>query len=235
MKKYQYLFFDLDHTLWDFDSNARQSLKQLFSELSLPDRGINDFEKFYTQYIQHNDKLWERYRKGFIRVDDLRWKRMWHTLLDFRIGDEKLARRMSDIFLELLPTRTLLFPHAVELLDYLKAKGFALHLITNGFEATQHSKLENSGLRQYFGQVITSEGSNSIKPQREIFEYAFRLTGAQPHNSLMIGDNIEVDILGAKNAGMDQVYVNHINNSPCVDSTYTVYSLNELKALFEIE
>ncbi|MFD2527083.1 YjjG family noncanonical pyrimidine nucleotidase [Flavihumibacter stibioxidans] len=232
MKKYQYLFFDLDHTLWDFESNARQTLEQLYDGLSLSSRGINDFERFYSQYIIHNDKLWERYRNGYIKVDELRWKRMWHTLLDFKIADEKLARQMSHDFLELLPTRKALFPYAVELLQYLRGKGYYMHLITNGFEETQLNKIRYSGLDGFFGEVITSEGSNSLKPHREIFEYAFKKTGALPENSIMIGDNIEVDIVGAKNAGMDQVFVNHIDDKRSEESTYTVYSLKEMETLF---
>lgn len=232
MKKYQYLFFDLDHTLWDFESNARQTLEQLYDGLFLSSRGINDFERFYSQYIIHNDKLWERYRNGYIKVDELRWKRMWHTLLDFKIADEKLARQMSHDFLELLPTRKALFPYAVELLQYLRGKGYFMHLITNGFEETQLNKIRYSGLDGFFGEVITSEGSNSLKPHREIFEYAFKKTGALPENSIMIGDNIEVDIVGAKNAGMDQVFVNHIDDKHSEESTYTVYSLKEMETLF---
>jgi putative hydrolase of the HAD superfamily len=232
MKTYKQLFFDLDHTLWDFDTNARLTLEQLYVTLSLETRGIDDFEKFYTQYILHNDKLWERYRNGFIRVDELRWKRMWHTLIDFKIGDDLLARQMSDEFLALLPTRKALFPHTIELLGYLQNKGYQLHLITNGFEETQFNKIKYAGIDRFFGKMITSEGSNSLKPHREIFEYAFYLTGADPATSIMIGDNIEVDIIGARNAGMDQVYVNHIDSKKSMESTFTVHSLKELENLF---
>lgn len=231
-KKYQYLFFDLDHTLWDFEANARKTLVHLYEDLSLSSRGIGEFERFYQQYIIHNDKLWERYRNGFIKVDELRWKRMWHTLLDFKVADEKLARQMSQDFIELLPTRNELFPHTIELLQYLHGKGYQMHLITNGFEETQHNKIKYSGLDGFFGKVITSEGSNSLKPHREIFDYAFKVTGASPEKSIMIGDNIEVDILGARNAGMDQVFVNHLSDEPSAESTYTVYSLKQLEAIF---
>ncbi|ULQ52297.1 YjjG family noncanonical pyrimidine nucleotidase [Flavihumibacter fluvii] len=232
MKKYRHLFFDLDHTLWDFETNARQTLEQLYASLSLADRGITSFEDFYKQYIIHNDKLWDRYRNGFIKVDELRWKRMWHTLIDFKIGDDKLARQMSDEFLSLLPTRKALFPYTLELLRYLTNKGYHLHLITNGFEETQHSKLKYAGIDGFFGKVITSEGSSSLKPHREIFDYALNATGAIAESSIMIGDNIEVDIIGAKNAGLDQVYVNHINEVPNIEPTFTVYSLKELEGIF---
>src|SRR5947199_10000656 len=138
--KYKYLFFDLDHTLWDFDANARATLEQLHLDLRLADKGIHDFDKFYQNYLQHNEKLWARYRNGYIRQEELRVKRMWLTLLDFQIADEELAKQLSELFLQLLPTRTLIFPDTLETLRYLKEKEYRLHLIINGFEKTQHSK-----------------------------------------------------------------------------------------------
>lgn len=232
MGKYKHLFFDLDHTLWDFDANAKLTLQELYHSLQLGPLGILDFDLFYTTYLYHNDKLWEKYRNGTIKVDELRWKRMWYTLVDFKIGDEKLARDMGFHFLQLLPTRKLLFPHTIECLDYLTNKGYSLHLITNGFEETQHSKLKHAGLAAYFIEVITSEGSNSLKPKKEIFEYAFRKTNAQPHQSIMIGDSIEVDIQGAMNAGIDQVFVNHTCINCEIQPTYMIYSLKELEKIF---
>ena len=234
--KYKHLFFDLDHTLWDFEANSRQTLEELYQFMNLEAIGVNDFNLFHKNYLIHNDKLWDRYRKGFVKVDELRWKRMWLTLLDFKIADEPLAREMGNIFLDLLPTRKILFPDAIEILDYLVEKKYNLHLITNGFEKTQHSKLKNSGLDKYFIEVITSEGSNSLKPHKEIFDYAFQKTNATPEESIMIGDSIEVDIQGAINAGIDQVFVNHLTKEPVAINnklpTYTVYSLKELEEIF---
>ncbi|MBP8243563.1 MAG: YjjG family noncanonical pyrimidine nucleotidase, partial [Chitinophagaceae bacterium] len=209
--KYKHLFFDLDHTLWDFEANSRQTLLELYNDLQLDQRGIHDFDLFHRNYLVHNDKLWDRYRNGYIKVDELRWKRMWLALLDFKIADEPLARDMGMRFLDLLPTRKLLFPYTIEILNYLQAKSYQLHMITNGFEKTQYGKLKNSGLEHYFSAVITSEGSNSLKPHKAIFDYAFQKTGAAPEESIMIGDSIDVDILGAVNAGIDQVHVNHLN------------------------
>ena len=230
--QYKHLFFDLDHTLWDFAANSRQTLLELYSSMGLREKGVPDFDLFHRCYIVHNDKLWERYRNGYIKVDELRWKRMWLTLLDFKIGNEPLAREMDRLFLDALPTRNILFPYTIEILGYLRDKGYRLHLITNGFEKTQHSKLRNAGLSGYFGEVITSEGSNSLKPHKEIFEYAFQKTGANPAESIMLGDSIEVDIQGAINAGIDQVYVNHLGVPPAITPTYTVNSLKELELLF---
>lgn len=234
--KYKQLFFDLDHTLWDFETNSRQTLEELYDTMQLKAKGVNDFELFHKNYLAHNEKLWDRYRNGYIKVDELRWKRMWLSLLDFKIADEALAHEMGLIFLDLLPTRKILFPYTIEILDYLLYKKYTLHLITNGFEKTQHSKLKNSGLDKYFVEVITSEASNSLKPHKEIFEYAFQKTGSLPEESIMIGDSIEVDIQGAINAGIDQVHVNHLTDKPELINdkppTYTVYSLKELERIF---
>lgn len=229
--KYNHLFFDLDHTLWDFDANARETLQQLHRNLKLHERGVHDFELFHKTYLQHNEKLWDRYRKGFIKQEELRLKRMWLTLLDFRIADDDLTREMSDQFLSLLPTRTILFPDTKDVLDYLQAKGYKLHLITNGFEKTQHSKLKHSGLDVYFKNVTTSEGSNSIKPQPQIFEYAMQKAGATVNESIMIGDTLDVDIAGAMSVGMDQVHVNYNNAPQDLEPTYTIKALAELKTI----
>jgi putative hydrolase of the HAD superfamily len=233
---YKHLFFDLDHTLWDFEANSRKTLEELYLSLQLSQKGVDDFDLFHKSYLLHNDKLWDRYRNGFIKVDELRWKRMWLTLLDFKLADEPLAREMGVLFLDLLPTRKILFPYTFEILDYLLEKKYILHLITNGFEKTQHSKLKNSGLDKYFTEVITSEASNSLKPHKEIFDYAFQKTGALHKESIMIGDTIDVDILGAVNAGIDQVHVNHLTKEPVLVNeklpTYTVYSLKELEEIF---
>lgn len=237
MMKYKHLFFDLDHTLWDFEANARYTLSCLYQEMDLEAKGVYDFELFYRNYLAHNERLWEKYRQGNIKQDDLRVKRMWLSLLDFKIADDTLAAEMNTRFLDLLPKRTLLFPYAKEVLQYLANNKYELHLITNGFEKVQHSKLKFSGLDIYFKEVVTSEGSNSLKPNKEIFEYAFQKTGAKPEQSIMIGDTIEVDILGAINAGIDQVHVNHLTKQPIAVKenllpTYTVYSLKELEQIF---
>lgn len=230
--KYKHLFFDLDHTLWDFDSNAKETLAELYSFFELKNRIKVPFEDFFPKYLFHNEVLWDRYHKGLISSDELKWKRMWRTMLDFKIADEPLARDMSGKFLEILPTKKLLFPHTIEILNYLKGKDYHLHLITNGFEITQWSKLNNSGLSSYFTHVITSESSNSLKPKKEIFDFALDKAKSTLPESIMIGDNLEADIQGAMNAGMDTVFVNHINAVPEIKPTYTVTHLRELEAIF---
>ena len=230
--KYKHLFFDLDHTLWDFDTNAKLTLWELYETLALKNRGVDDFEKFYHNYLEHNHKLWARYRKGLIKQAELRVKRMRLTLLDFKIGDEVLAEKMSRQFLELLPTRTTLFPYAFEILDYLAAKNYRLHLITNGFEDVQHHKINHSKINHYFDKIITSEASQSLKPDKAIFNFALDATGASLQESIMLGDDLEADIIGASQAGLDQVYINHTRKTPHFKPTFMVYSLKELEAIF---
>ncbi|HRI25722.1 MAG TPA: YjjG family noncanonical pyrimidine nucleotidase [Ferruginibacter sp.] len=232
MPLYKHLFFDLDHTLWDFDANAKETLAELYRIFSLDERIKTPFEDFYPSYLFHNEVLWDRYHKGLISADELKWKRMWRTMLDFKIADEPLARDLSAKFLEILPTQKRLFPYTIEILDYLSEKKYTLHLITNGFEKTQWNKLNNSGLDSYFTHVITSEASNSLKPKKEIFEFAMNKAGASLRESIMIGDNLDADIQGAINAGMDSVFVNHINAVPAIKPTYTVTHLKELESIF---
>jgi putative hydrolase of the HAD superfamily len=229
--KYRHLFFDLDHTLWDFDKNAKEALQDIYGTLALEGKGITPFDTFYTRYLHHNEILWSRYHKGFITSEELKWKRMWRTLLDFKLPSEPLAREMSVAFLEVLPEKKGVFPYTFEILDYLQNKGYVLHLITNGFEKTQWRKLNSSGLDKYFAEVITSEASNSVKPQKEIFDYALEKTGAAPEHSIMIGDNQEADIAGAVNAGWDSIFVNHTRLPVTVTPTYCIGHLKELEQI----
>jgi putative hydrolase of the HAD superfamily len=229
--QYRHIFFDLDHTLWDFDLNAREALLDLYEVLGLKDEGVTDFEIFYTSYLHHNKILWDRYHHGYISTEELKWKRMWRTLLDFKIGSEPLARNMSATFLQLLPEKQHLFPYAPEILTYLREKGYGLHLITNGFEETQWRKLRNSRLDGYFAEVITSERSGSVKPNPGIFEYALKRTGASLRESIMIGDNPDADIEGALNMGMDCIFVNHGPDEVPSPATYSVRNLRELESI----
>jgi putative hydrolase of the HAD superfamily len=228
MAAYKHLFFDLDHTIWDFDTNAKETLADLYVG-GLGERVNAEFEDFYQKYIYHNAHLWARYEKGFIGVEELKWRRMWRTLMDFKIADEALAKEISGKFLEILPTKKEVFPHTFEILDYLTEKKYALHLITNGFEVTQRKKLRNSGLDKYFTEIITSEISNSLKPKKEIFEFAMQKANAAVEECLMIGDNQDADVEGAMNVGMDAVFVNHTNMPLRLKPTYMITHLRELE------
>ncbi len=230
--KYKHLFFDLDHTLWDFESNSRQTWQQLYLQHGLHEKITADFDAFYERYSYHNKRLWDRYHHGYIKQEELRWKRMWLSFLDFKVGDEKLARQLSDEYLVILPTQKLLFPYAVEIIEYLANKGYQLHLITNGFEAIQWGKLRSSQIGHYFKEVITSEKAMSLKPHKAIFEFALQITGANIAESIMLGDNLDADIKGAMDAGLDTIFVNHINESTQLKPTYIIHHLKELEAIF---
>jgi putative hydrolase of the HAD superfamily len=230
MSSYKHLFFDLDHTLWDFDSNAKATLQELYTN-ELAQKTGNDFGPFFERYLFHNAHLWKRYEAGFIGVEELKWKRMWRTLLDFKLADEVLSKDLSIRFLDILPTKKEVFPHTFEILAYLKNKNYTLHLITNGFEHTQKMKLKNSGLDIYFDELITSEASNSLKPKKEIFDYAIMKTSALLNQSLMLGDNQAADIQGAINAGMDNVFVNHINEPLKLQPTFMITHFKELEQI----
>ena len=226
---YKDLFFDLDHTLWDFETNSKETIQELYTTHRLADLGIVDFDGFYSTYSAHNHRLWDRYTKGFIKQEELRWKRVYLSLLDFKVANEPLAKAMSQTYLEILPNKTHLFPYTIEILEYLKQKEYKMHLITNGFESVQFKKIKNSGLADYFIEVITSEASNSLKPQKEIFEYALKNAKASVNESIMIGDNESADIQGGINIGMDTIFVNHVQVVPTVPATYTITHLKELE------
>ena len=219
----------MDHTLWDFDTNAKSSLTDIYGEFSLAEKVTSDFDAFYEKYLHHNKILWERYQNGFITAEELKWRRMWRTMMEFKVGDENLAKNISARFLEILPVKDGMFPYAYEILDYLKSKDYQIHLITNGFEKTQWSKIRNSKIDHFFTHVITSEASNSMKPEKEIFDFAMNQSGALLHESVMIGDNLDADIQGAMNAGMDNIFVNHIDATTDKKPTYIITHLKELE------
>ena len=228
---YKDLFFDLDHTLWDFELNSKETMQELYSNHHIAALGITDFDAFFNIYTAHNHRLWDRYAKGFIKQEELRWKRIYLSLLDFKIANEQLSKDMSLEFLQILPTKKKLFPHTIEILNYLKGKEYKMHLITNGFESVQMQKIKNAEIAHYFTEVVTSETSNSLKPNKEIFEFALKTAKATLSESIMIGDNETADIQGGINVGMDTVFVNHLNAAPTIPATYTITHLKELEAL----
>jgi len=229
---YKDLFFDLDHTIWDFELNSKETLWDLHLKYELEAKGINNFDEFYSIYSVHNHRLWDRYSKGFIKQEELRWKRIYLSLLDYKIADEALSKEMSVDYLTILPDKKNLFPYTIEILEYLKSKDYSMHLITNGFESVQFKKIKNSNLADYFTEVITSEASNSLKPNKEIFQYALKVSNANVETSIMIGDNEDADIQGAINVGMDSIFVNHLQIQPTVPATHTITHLKELENIF---
>ncbi len=228
--KYIHLFFDLDRTLWDFDGSTRLAFEEIFNKYQLDKQGVTSVDDFHRQYTIHNNELWAKYRVGDILKEELRGLRFYLTLLDFGIDDRELADRIGADYLSMISNKVSLFPNAFRILEYLKPK-YKLHLITNGFNEVQSTKLAVSGLGKYFLEVITSEEAGFKKPDERIFRYALQKAGASPSESLMIGDDPEVDIEGAKNIGMDQVLFDPEGKYDKSKSTFYIRDLWKLKDL----
>ena len=229
MKAYRHLFFDLDHTLWDFETNANETLAQLFADYDLARHGLFTFAEFSQRYSSVNHALWRLYQSNKVTQQQLRETRFVRTLSRLGVAEADIPADMSARFTDILPRKTAVFPHTHEVLTYLKDKGYRLHLITNGFEDVQHVKLASSRLTAYFEEVITSEHSGFLKPDPRMFAHALARTGATAAESLMVGDNLECDVLGAYNAGIDQVYFNPDKRRHFAETTYEISSLDELR------
>ena len=203
----KHIFFDLDRTLWDFEKNSFETLLELYEEHTLRQKGISDVDVFVDNYKRHNEHLWDLYRNGKVEKHILRSTRFKLTLQDFGINDNHLAIRLGNQYIQKCPLKTHVFPFTYKVLDYLKEK-YHLHIITNGFEEVQYVKLNQSKLLHYFDQIITSEKVGVKKPYPEIFSYALGKANCKPDESIMIGDDLPVDILGAKSMGINQIYFN---------------------------
>ena len=229
--EYKHLFFDLDRTLWDFETNSHETLSELFVEHNLAARGIPSMSVFIKKYKMRNERLWELYRNGDVEKEVLRSRRFLLTLNDFQIYDPVLATILGDQYIQICPLKTHVVPFTYATLDYLSSK-YRLHIITNGFEEVQYIKLEQSKMLHYFEQVITSEQVGVKKPHPDIFKHAMLKAFCTPEESVMIGDDLPVDILGAKAVGMHQVYFNRAQLSHSEDITYEIACLSQLQELF---
>lgn len=231
MKKYTHIFFDLDHTLYDFEKSTYETIYELCEKYHLANKGIPMFKYFYQRYKEINDRYWGQYRKGKITKAFLNVERFHTTFKEFGIDDRDFAETFANEYLANAPLKNTLFPDVHEVLQYLKNK-YSLHMITNGFEEVQEKKIKTTGLRKYFKTITTSEEAGVKKPDIEIFNYALKKAGANPIESLMIGDNIEVDIIGAKNAGLDQILFNIDNKTHNGDITFEISHMKEIMDLF---
>ena len=230
MMTYKHLFFDLDRTLWDFEANSLLTLQEIFKSRHLKERGINSFDDFIGFYKPYNHQLWDKYKLGEIKKDFLSIERFRGTLRYFNINDDDLSWQISQDYIKISPTKTKLFPDTIKVLDVLKQK-YQLHIITNGFNEVQFVKLKNSRLDIYFDQIITSEMIGIQKPSPQIFDYALKKANAQITESIMIGDDQEVDIMGASNYGLDQIFVN-FNKTPLICNPN--WEINKLEELLDI-
>jgi len=230
MANYKHLFFDLDRTLWDFESNSIDTFRDIFAKHQL-DKIFPDFDTFITVYKRNNEELWAKYRTGEIKKETLRTDRFLLTLKEFGVDDINLAQKIGDDYITISPTKSRVFPHTHDVLDYLKQKGYKMHIITNGFNEVQFIKLRNCDLEKYFDNVITSENAGYQKPRKEVFHYAVSSVNAKKDTCLMIGDDPDTDMLGAKNYGMDQVFFNTCKSNISFNPTYSIDCLSELRDL----
>lgn len=230
LKEIEHVFFDLDRTLWDFETNSEATLKELFQEFELNSKlGITDAQ-FIHEYKRINEIFWEDYRNGVIEKKDLRYGRFETALRFFDYNDKPLAAQIGELYISRSPRKTGLIDGAIEVLEYLKPK-YQLHIITNGFEEVQHIKMQSSGLDGYFRQHITSEGAGAKKPSRIIFDHAAQLAQSAADNSVMIGDHFEADIEGALNVGWKAIF--YEPEQPKADGTDYVH-IHHLTELLDI-
>jgi len=210
--KYKDLFIDFDDTLYDTYGNAVIALKETFEAFHL-ERYFADPKVFYDAYWAANIDLWTQYSKGlierpFLIVERFRRPLSAGTGLDVT---EALCLEMSDKFLDFCSSKSGVVEGAHELMDSLRSRGYRMHMTSNGFHEVQYKKLAVCGLRDYFDTIILSEDAGANKPSPHYFDYALRVSGAERQTTLMIGDNLNTDVLGALNAGIDAMLVNRWN------------------------
>ncbi len=231
MNHYKHIFFDLDRTIWDFETNSNEKFRKIYDHYDLSSKGIPSWEEFRKRFANHNEMLWDLYRQGKIKKERLSIQRFDLTLQDFGIHDPGMASSIAHEYLTIRNEDVYLFPDAIDVLDYLYEK-YVLHLITNGFEEVQVRKVNISGLDRFFKTFTTSEEAGVKKPDPGIFVYALKKANADPAESIMIGDDLEVDILGAKEIPMDQVYFNDKEKTHHEKVKYEIRELRELKEIF---
>src|SRR3954469_17721383 len=184
-KTYKHIFFDLDHTLWDFETNSKLALERIFDEEKLANLGVPSFEIFHKHYLPINDRYWAHYHNRIVSKEQLRMGRFSETLAEWGIKDDELTNRVAECYTAISPKMTARFPDALDVLKYLKNK-YSLHLITNGFAEVQGVKIEHSGLKPFFQHIIISEDVGTQKPDKEIFELAMSRAFTHAEECLMV-------------------------------------------------
>lgn len=228
MKTYRCILFDLDHTLWDFETNSHQTLQELYHHYELTNRGVDSFSTFYNTFVEINTRLWELYDLGKITREKIRFERFHGILERLGVDDTELSLTLSDEYVARSPKKSGLIPNAIEVLEYLFPR-YPMTIVTNGFEEIQYTKMESSGLTSYFKNVVTSARAGYKKPAKEIFEFALQEGGYEAHEAVMIGDNLLTDIGGAHSAAVDTIFFNPNKISHEEKPRYEIHDLKQLK------
>jgi putative hydrolase of the HAD superfamily len=226
----RHLFFDLDHTLWDYETSSTETLKEIWSAYRLADKDV-PLENFLQQFSEVNDGLWKQLHAGEITKDVIRKERFPTILSRLSINNYQLATEIQDVYINTCPTKSYLIEGAMDLLEHISGR-YKLHIITNGFGEIQGVKLRSGMIEHFFSEIITSELAGYQKPDKKIFDFALEKADAEAENSLMIGDNPLSDIEGAQLAGIEQVFFNPDNLECPVTPTLEIKSLKELMVCF---
>lgn len=224
---YRNLFFDLDNTLWAFSENAHDTFDEIYRLYRLS-RFFSSFEQFYSIYQGENERLWQAYEKNEITKEELNHRRFRYPLEVAGVSDLSLADRYSGDFFRIIRTKKKVMPHTLEVLESLYPQ-YNLYILSNGFRELQCTKMQSAGIDKYFKKIILSDDIGIQKPNPRLFQYALETTQSTTNDSLMIGDNFDVDIQGAYNIGMNQVYYNISNqNNLLFSPTFEIKDLREL-------
>ncbi len=229
---YKHIFFDLDHTLWDHNTNSRIALEEVYQAFNLQEIGIDSTHDLYASFNEINHKLWDKYEAGRISQSELRHQRFRLIFSKLGIKSHALCDTISESYMDISTKKSNLLPHAHETLQYLQPK-YPLHIITNGFDEVQSVKMEAGKITHFFREIITSQNSGYKKPDARIFEYALRKVGAYAGECLMVGDSFQSDIVGATRAGIDAVFFNPDQRSQeiSIKPKYEIRDLAELKGI----
>lgn len=229
--KYKHLFFDLDHTLWDFEKNSSESLQEIYYNSSLNNHGVASVDLFVESFLRINTALWDAFDRGTLHHSYIRENRFKMVFDEMGVACPENHVEIGEIYLQTLPGKRHLLEGALDILNYVTEKSYGVHIVTNGFNDIQAKKIASSGIDHFFKNVITFENANAKKPDPKIFAYALEVAEALPEESIMIGDNWIADIMGAKTFGLDTVYLNPAGLKFDDSPTFDIRRLEELKLI----
>lgn len=229
--KYKHLFFDLDHTLWDFERNSSETLAQIYLEYNLVNSGVTCCDDLVSTFLRINTELWHAFDHGRLEHSYIREHRFRLVFEALNVTLPAFSTQLGERYLEQLPKKSYLLDGALDILEYSARRGYVLHLVTNGFDSIQRTKMASSGIDHFFQNVITYDKANAKKPDPKIFACALEFAGASAAECVMIGDNWDADIIGAKRYGLDTIFYNPAGVKFDEEPTFDILHLKELKQI----